>query len=147
MDDGRESPWHPQPLPRCELYISVTRKTGNEQAPARDEHGRLLPGYTANPNGRPKKGFALADLFRKIGDETIYVNITELDKDGNEVTHVEKMTRREATARAQYISAQGGNLQAQAFIAERTEGKVPDKLETKSQTTQTINIAGSDVEF
>lgn len=32
--------------------------------PARDEKGRLLPGHTANPNGRPKK-----KTFRDYFDE------------------------------------------------------------------------------
>lgn len=35
----------------------------------RDENGRLLPGHTANPNGRPKKGQALTDLMREMMEE------------------------------------------------------------------------------
>tara|TARA_R100000808_G_scaffold17017_1_gene37909 strand:- start:163 stop:543 length:381 start_codon:yes stop_codon:yes gene_type:complete len=30
----------------------------------RDAKGRLLPGHTANPNGRPKKGKSTAEQFR-----------------------------------------------------------------------------------
>lgn len=32
----------------------------------RDEHGRLLPGNTANPNGRPKKGYSITEAFRTM---------------------------------------------------------------------------------
>jgi len=32
----------------------------------RDEHGRLLPGHTANPNGRPKKGYSITETFREM---------------------------------------------------------------------------------
>lgn len=55
--------------------------------PLRDEKGRLLPGYTANPNGRPK-GQTLKEYWRerfknmtdeekieftkKVGNETIW---------------------------------------------------------------------------
>ena len=32
--------------------------------PKRDAKGRLLPGYTANPNGRPKGSTSTAEAFR-----------------------------------------------------------------------------------
>ena len=32
--------------------------------PLRDEKGRLLPGHTANPNGRPKGSTSTAEAFR-----------------------------------------------------------------------------------
>jgi hypothetical protein len=37
--------------------------------PERDENGRLLPGHTANPNGRPKKGLSMTDLLSARLDE------------------------------------------------------------------------------
>lgn len=37
-----------------------------EKNKERDEMGRLLPGHTANPYGRPKKGFAMADVMRDM---------------------------------------------------------------------------------
>lgn len=43
-----------------------------ENKPLRDAHGRLMPGHTANPNGRPK-GKTLkeyqAEKFRAMSDE------------------------------------------------------------------------------
>ena len=38
-------------------------KTSNSK-PERDSKGRLLPGNTANPNGRPE-GFSLTDMLRR----------------------------------------------------------------------------------
>jgi hypothetical protein len=36
--------------------------------PARDENGRLLPGNTANPNGRPK-GLSITEMVKKALEE------------------------------------------------------------------------------
>jgi hypothetical protein len=40
-----------------------------KQVPARDDHGRLLPGNTANPNGRPKRK-TLTELLHERLDNT-----------------------------------------------------------------------------
>lgn len=37
----------------------------NKNLPERDENGRLLPGNTANPNGRPKGSFSLVEMIKK----------------------------------------------------------------------------------
>ena len=50
--------------------------------PERDEHGRLLPGNTANPNGRPKGISLLSILKEKLG-KTILV-------DGKEISFAEQ---------------------------------------------------------
>lgn len=42
-----------------------------EHAPARDEHGRLLPGHTANPGGRPKDIGAFREKCRKHTQQAI----------------------------------------------------------------------------
>ena len=36
----------------------------SDHKPLRDEKGRLLPGQTANPNGRPKGKSSVAEAFR-----------------------------------------------------------------------------------
>jgi hypothetical protein len=36
----------------------------SEIKPERDENGRLLPGNTANPNGRPKGSFSLVEMIK-----------------------------------------------------------------------------------
>jgi hypothetical protein len=41
--------------------------TSEKQEPERDRNGRLLPGNTANPNGRPKGKFSLKTMIiRKL---------------------------------------------------------------------------------
>ena len=37
----------------------------SENTPNRDDKGRLLPGHTANPNGRPKGTLSLLGLLKK----------------------------------------------------------------------------------
>ena len=37
----------------------------------RDENGRFVPGAVSNPNGRPKKGEALTDILKELGNAKI----------------------------------------------------------------------------
>lgn len=41
----------------------------SENKPARDERGRLLPGNTANPNGRPPGSFSLTAMLKELLQE------------------------------------------------------------------------------
>lgn len=41
----------------------------SENKPERDENGRLLPGNTANPNGRPKGTVSITDAIRRKLEE------------------------------------------------------------------------------
>ena len=43
--------------------MSELEKTSDIK-PERDENGRLLPGNTANPNGRPKGSFSLVEMIK-----------------------------------------------------------------------------------
>lgn len=52
----------------------MSQEKQDEIKPARDEKGRLLPGNTANPKGRPK-GKTLKDFAREF-----YMNKTEEEK-------------------------------------------------------------------
>lgn len=45
--------------------MSEEQVTTSENKPERDENGRLLPGNTANPNGRPKGSFSLVEMIKK----------------------------------------------------------------------------------
>ncbi len=40
----------------------MKKQVGNK----RDDHGRLLPGNTANLNGRPPKGYSITDMMREM---------------------------------------------------------------------------------
>ena len=44
-------------------------KTSKKQAPKRNEKGQLLPGSTANPNGRPLKGHSITETIKAMMDE------------------------------------------------------------------------------
>lgn len=44
-----------------------TRK--KQASPARDERGRILPGHTGNPNGRPPKGYSITETLKAMMDE------------------------------------------------------------------------------
>ena len=71
-------------------------------------------GISGNPRGRPKKGAALAEFIRYTG---------ELKYHGTDQTY------RERAVRALWEQAAKGYLPALQFIAERTEGKVPQRME------------------
>jgi hypothetical protein len=80
------------------------------------------PGQSGNPNGRPKKGNAITDIIRELGDQ--------------------KDRRRKILEKA-YIMAEEGDKWAIKFIAEYDQGK-------PIQTTYTIEekmepIKGIDV--
>lgn len=87
------------------------------------------PGQSGNPQGRAPKGQATAELLRAIAD--LPYGRT-------------KQTHRERAARAIWRLACRGNLQAFAWIVERTEGKVPDHLEVDQRTE--LTISGDDID-
>jgi len=61
-------------------------KTG-EIKPARDERGRLLPGNTANPKGRPKGSISVISKIKQILQEIVKTS------DGKERERVETLAR------------------------------------------------------
>jgi hypothetical protein len=74
----------------------------------------FLPGHDPRRNlrGRPRKGTAIAEILRAIGDE-------KHDRHG---------TKRMAMLQRIYTAAMQGDMDAAKFIADRTEGKVTDML-------------------
>lgn len=82
------------------------------------------PGESGNPEGRPKSGFALADLFRKVAEET--------DKEG--------VTRRERIIRKIMEKAESGSLNAAEMYFMREFGKVPDKVLTGELDKDEIQV-------
>lgn len=44
--------------------MNKEQENTSENKPARDEHGRLLPGHTANPKGKPKGSFSLISMLK-----------------------------------------------------------------------------------
>lgn len=74
--------------------------------------GGFAPGRSGNPRGRPLRGRALAEHLRR-----------ELDR-----PHKRGQTNQERIVEVVVKMAVDGNLQALAWIADRTEGKVADRL-------------------
>lgn len=72
------------------------------------------PGQSGNPNGRPKKEITISDILRAGLDEKI---------DGK--------TRREHILNKVLWMAGAGDKWAIEFIADRTEGKALERVESK----------------
>lgn len=80
----------------------------------------FAPGKSGNLKGRPKKGFAIADMLIEIGDETTIQVI-----DGKEV----KITKKKLLMRNTYQRAIEGEAFALTFIGDRLEGKARQIME------------------
>ena len=73
---------------------------------------RWKKGESGNPNGRPKKGTAIADILNAKGDE--------VDDDG--------LTNREIMLHKVYDKAvKHGDLKSVMFISDRTEGRAVER--------------------
>ncbi len=46
--------------------MTILTTSKKQEEAARDDHGRLLPGHTANPNGRPLKGYSITEAFKSM---------------------------------------------------------------------------------
>jgi hypothetical protein len=100
--------------------------------PLRDKRGLFLPGYTANPNGRPKKENTFSDIARALlSSKSIDITYT-FPKDGEIVTSKMQITSdntfNHALAVALIKEGMGGNVQAIKELVDRTEGKVSDSM-------------------
>lgn len=71
------------------------------------------PGQSGNPNGRPPKGRSLADCLR-----------AELSRE------VKGKSKQQRIAEVVTRRALKGEMDAVRFIADRVDGKVPDRVES-----------------
>ena len=83
------------------------------------------PGQSGNPKGRPPKVRTIPDILRRLGQERV--------KDGEQ-------TRLEAVLRKVYDLALEGQAWAVQFIAERTEGKAPERLQAQVSMDQPLVV-------
>ena len=76
------------------------------------KRGAFKTGYDPrrNLNGRPSKGQAFTDVLRRVGEE------------GDTM---------EKVARRVWELAKGGNMTAVAFLADRLDGKVTDRVQVE----------------
>jgi len=82
------------------------------------------PGQSGNPAGRPPVARSFADLLRAE---------LALEKAGQ--------TNRAAIAAKAVQMARAGNLEAMKWVADRTDGKVPERLELEAEHVVTIDDA------
>ena len=78
------------------------------------------PGESGNPKGRPKKGFAIADILNEIGNEKTVQLIGDKEV---------KITNRKLLMINTYQRAIKGERWAAEFIADRCEGKARQIME------------------
>lgn len=94
-------------------------------------------GKSGNPNGRPKTAKCIPEILREIGDRPVDPWLLTQLHSKYGPNHNPK-TMREAMLMAAAYDAANGDEHARAFIAERTEGKVTDRLEMEDVTPTKI---------
>lgn len=94
--------------------------------PERNPDGTFAPGNSGS-SGRPRKIRRIEHLLEKIGLEEVHVGGLTL-------------TKLEAVMRSVYQYALKGNSWAVQFIAERTEGKVPQQQQVEGTSQEPIKL-------
>jgi hypothetical protein len=95
--------------------------------PERDEKGRLLPGHTANPNGRPK-GISLVSILKEELQKTVL-------SDDEEIDYARKMIR-------DYMKEASENKDGVAIrdMMDRIDGKPLAKQEITGKDGEPITL-------
>lgn len=105
----------------------VTSEKQVNSKPARDENGRLLPGHTANPNGRPKGTRSLTTLVREA--------LKQMGADG--ATPLEDLLAKRVIKKA----IDEGDMQAIKLIWNYLDGLPEQKLIGDSEQPIAITIS------
>ena len=112
--------------------ISTKEENPVVQENNRNEDGTFKKGTSGNPNGRPKKGFAISDILDELGDKVI-------SKD------YDSKTMKEMILEKVYNMALEGDLNSIKFIADRTEGTALHKMSvTSNEPIQVMRIKEAD---
>jgi hypothetical protein len=94
-------------------------------------------GESGNPHGRPKTVRCIPDILREIGDRPVDSWLLTQLHSKYGPNHNPK-TMRDAMLMAAAYDAANGDVAARTFIAERTEGKVSDRLDVTDATPTKI---------
>ena len=96
-----------------------------------------VKGESANPKGRPQMAKCIPEILRRIGDEPVPRDLCKrLQGQYGASFHPKNM--RDAMLYSAYADAALGDAVARAFVVERTEGKVSDRLEVQDTTPREI---------
>tara|TARA_R110002110_G_scaffold60364_1_gene169972 strand:+ start:125 stop:508 length:384 start_codon:yes stop_codon:yes gene_type:complete len=96
-------------------------------------------GQSGNPNGRPKKGEAWADVARELLDSNeIEINMVMGNGKQKRLSMVADKSFRHAVIIGQINQAMQGNVQSAKELADRTEGKSKETKEITHKDTLII---------
>jgi len=91
----------------------------------RDKNGRIKKGSTANPNGRPKREFAIPEIIRERGK-------LPFPNDAEKRTFFVKMVD------TPWMQAANGDKDARNWITDRTEGKAVERIEQEIKRDEIV---------
>lgn len=96
------------------------------------------PGQSGNPKGRPPLGKSIPDMLRRFGEwqcpDSLVKKMQTLFPDAKE------LTVQEAVYLRVYTEALQGESWAVQFIADRTEGKVPQGIVGDNDGPVAVNV-------
>jgi len=101
-----------------------------KQRKSRDNLIPFKPGQSGNPKGRAKKGTAVADILRAVGE----AKHTAVDKDGSS----RDITKIQAVIERIYMAALAGDMAASKLILEYEMGKPRQSVEIEQRGRDVI---------
>jgi hypothetical protein len=119
----------------------IVEKQEKKQASGRHQvEPRWVKGQSGNPNGRPRKELCIPDILRSIGEQPVSpVMLARLRAKWGPDVH--PRNNREAMLMVAYAQSQEGDPVARQFVAERTEGKVKERVEFSEEALSLDNVS------
>lgn len=117
--------------------MSTSNKNGGQFQPGHEPLGRVFQKGDKRGRGRPKTAKCIPDILRRIGDEPVSpVMLARLRAKWG--PDFRPKNNHEAMLMVAYAQAHEGDAVARAFVAERTEGKVLDRIEFDDVTPREV---------